>query len=60
MSDTDVTKLLTRLVNELRSENEMLKGELMKRHMAERMSKVDLSTLADQIDAIENGRIIQR
>lgn len=31
--DSDVVKLLVQLVRELRSENEMLKGELMKRSM---------------------------
>lgn len=60
MSDTDVMKLLTQLVNELRSENEMLKGELMKRQVADRMSKGGMSSLADQISAVENGRVIQR
>lgn len=58
--DTDVMKLLTKLVNELRSENEMLKGELMKRSMADRMSKGGMSSLSDQISAIESGKVIPR
>lgn len=60
MSDTDVMKLLTKLVNELRSENEMLKGELMKRQLADRMSKGGMSSLADHISAVESGSVIQR
>lgn len=60
MTDTDVMKLLTKLVNELREENRMLKSELMKRSMADSMSKGGMSSLASQISAVESGKVIQR
>lgn len=50
--DNDVVKLLTQLVRELRAENEMLKGDLMKRSIR--------SSLADQISAVESGRVVER
>lgn len=55
---TDTMALLTRLVNELKAENEMLKSQIFtKKYEPETRRNSDL---ASQIAAIESGNVVQR
>lgn len=63
-SENETMRLLTKMVNELRDENTMLKSELMKRSFENASSKhhtmSNTSSLATQIGDIEAGKVITR
>lgn len=57
MDNTDTMALLTRLVNELKAENEMLKSQIFtKKYEPETRRNSDL---ASQIAAIESGNVVR-
>jgi len=55
MSNTDTMALLTRMVNELKAENEMLKSQLFTKKY-----EGSVSSLGKHIGDIEDGKVVER